>query len=144
MPTVRQFNSIKWVRAHPMATIQTEATWLSSRLPKVAKDWLSDKGWLQGVERVTTVNFRGALDSTVNDDDLKHLQGLRGLRELDLGLTQVTGAGFTHLKDLSALRTLYLYGAPVTDAGLQHLENLPSLQVLRLDTTEVPGIVIEF
>ena len=56
MPYVRQYNAVQWVWAQS-GRVDTEATWLSDRLPEAAKGWLSDKSWLESLERVTVVNL---------------------------------------------------------------------------------------
>jgi hypothetical protein len=102
--------------------VKAEPTWLG----KLLRD--------DSLVRVTLVNF-SRQPST--DDVLVHLQGLRQLRGLWLGNTQVTDAGLVHLQGLSQLQSLGLDDAQVTDAGLVHLRGLNQLQRLWLKSTKV-------
>jgi hypothetical protein len=78
------------------------------------------------------------LDNTImTDAGLKHLVGLKQLRELYLRTTQVTDAGLKHLAGLKYLQTLALDETKVTDAGLKHLAALKQLRVLNLSDTEL-------
>jgi hypothetical protein len=66
----------------------------------------------------------------VHDVDLVHLKGLTGLRELFLGLTQITDAGLVHLKGLTKLKKLVLDGTKVTSAGIAELQkSLPNCKI---------------
>ena len=58
-------------------------------------------------------------DTTVTDDDLRHLPRLTGMEELDLADTQVTDAGLAHLAGLTWLKRIYLDGTDVTDTELR-------------------------
>ena len=66
------------------------------------------------------------------DEDLAHLKGLTGLRELWLSGTQITDAGLAHLKGLTGLRELGLSYTKVTDAGVNSLRKaLPGVNIHR-------------
>ena len=79
--------------------------------------------------------YRGTM---VRDDDLAHIKGLTGLRELSLeGATKITDAGLVHLKGLTGLGWLNLHATKVTDAGLSHLKGLTGLQRLWLSRTNI-------
>ena len=86
-------------------------------------------------------------DSSVSNDDLEHLAGLREVEWLDLSSTRattaqkprITDAGLKHLTQWTRLRTLNLHGNPITDAGLAHLQLLPRLERLQLGGTRVTG-----
>src|SRR5205807_5762559 len=67
---------------------------------------------------VIQVDFSSTLGKTVQDADLKCLEPLTEVRELDLTRTEVTGPGLGHLKRLTHLRKLKLLATKITDAGL--------------------------
>jgi len=74
----------------------------------------------------------------ITDKGVARLQGLTGLRTLDLNFTNVSDDGLKHLGRLSQLRTLDLRGAyRVTDSGLKHLHGLRGLETLNLTFTQV-------
>jgi hypothetical protein len=104
-----------------------------------------------------------AAEAPVDDRQLRHLAGLRGLRLLDLSGTRVTGPGLVHLQALDGLESLHLWDTAVndealpligrlvslrhlglgntrvTDSGIVHLSRLSNLRVLQLWGTEVTG-----
>jgi hypothetical protein len=84
---------------------------------------------------------------------MKHLSGIKGLRSLGLGLTEVTDEGIKHckafkklhylelpakvtdagiaeLKELAELREIWLYETKITDDGVKHLTNFGNLETL--------------
>lgn len=62
-----------------------------------------------------------AANADVTDDELVHLQGLSGLRTLDLARTAVTDAGLEHLGALAGLQQLHLAGTDTTAEGRARL-----------------------
>jgi hypothetical protein len=79
-------------------------------------------------------------NADVNDETLRHLRGLKRLRKLDLGDTQITDAGLATVAELPALAELYLNRTKITDDGFQkHLAAKDSLLKLDLTGTEVKG-----
>ena len=72
------------------------------------------------------------LDRWAVDADLAHLEGLTGLRKLDLSRTKITDAGVEQLSALPELGDLNLVGTQITGTGLTHLETLANLRVLTL------------
>ena len=164
MPYIRQGKSVRWVRAQG-GHVDTEATWLTTRLPNAAKTWLSARGWLEKVEHVTSVEFgytkvgdtglehlRGLSNlrllsfhsCQLTDVDLKHLEGLTILQGLSLtDNTQVTDAGLVHLKGMTFLQFLSLDGTRVSDAGLVHLKGMTFMQSLSLKYTQVGDAGLE-
>jgi len=84
-------------------------------------------------DEVRIVEFDGT--EVVTDAGLVHLQGLTGMRELNLDHTQVTDAGLAHLHGLTGLVLLSLNGTQVTGAGLAHLQALNGLEWIHLDGT---------
>jgi len=75
--------------------------------------------------------------------NLEQLHGSDGLRELELGGTEVTDAGLKHLKGIANLECVALHDTQVTDAGLEHLRGLTTLENLDLTNTHVTDEGIE-
>ena len=71
--------------------------------------------------------------TTITDEGLARIAGLRRLEQLRLASSAITDAGLADLAQLSKLRHLHLIDAPVTDAGLEHLRPLTGLKSLYLD-----------
>ncbi len=69
--------------------------------------------------------------ASFKDDQLIHLKGLTGLKELYLP-PQTTDTGLIGLKPLTSLTTLILFDTKITDAGLERLTGLKTLQFLYL------------
>lgn len=79
----------------------------------------------------------------VTDQTLAYLDGMTGLRELDLKDTQITDAGLEVLAKLPRLEKLWLRKTRITDAGFRrHLEPMPSLKMLDLQETAVASETI--
>ncbi len=89
--------------------------------------------------------------SSPTDTGLAHLDGITGLKQLDLSGTRIadgglvhsrtgiTDAGLAHLKGMTRLEKLNLSGTGITDAGLVHLKGMTGLQELNLSNTSVNG-----
>jgi Leucine Rich repeat len=75
--------------------------------------------------------------TSVKDDDLDQLRGLKHLEQLDLRATAVTTSGLRHLAALPNLRNLGLSASNVTDEGLDCLNQLARLETLDLTSTHV-------
>jgi hypothetical protein len=71
------------------------------------------------------------------EEDLKYLQQLSDLRELELSGPNVTDAGLTYISELLELQHLDLAEAAVSDAGLGYLARLRNLHYLSLRNTRV-------
>ncbi len=96
-----------------------------------AGSWGRDIGLrhLEGLTGLRKLNLYGAC---IGDEDQKHLGGLVQLQELDLSYTSVTDAGLKHLKGLTQLRRLLLHFSNVTAAGAAELQKaLPNCQISR-------------
>lgn len=65
----------------------------------------------------------------VDDDDLREVGKIPGLRWLILSGTNVTDAGLAHLHGLQKLETLWLDRTKVTDDGVLGLAGLPKLSI---------------
>ncbi|HUP84757.1 MAG TPA: DnaJ domain-containing protein [Acidimicrobiales bacterium] len=75
--------------------------------------------------------------TSVDDEQLRNLLGMRSLRLLDLTATRVTDAGLVHLLGCQDLEVLSLWDTAITDAALALLANLPSLRQIGLGNTAV-------
>jgi DnaJ-domain-containing protein 1 len=71
----------------------------------------------------------------VNDDQLRHVVRLTGLRTLDLSGASVTDLGIGLLASLTDLLELNLLGTPITDAAMRPISRLSKLQSLGLAET---------
>jgi len=78
--------------------------------------------------RLETVDLKFA---DISDGQLRHLAGLRHLRELDLSWTRITGEGLRHLGRLPKLRKLSLQH--VDEKGARAIAELAGLQELSGD-----------
>ncbi|MEA3077933.1 MAG: hypothetical protein QOF60_2841 [Actinomycetota bacterium] len=75
--------------------------------------------------------------TAIADRELEHLQGMRGLRYLDLSGTGVTDAGLVHLLGCTSLESLYLWDTAVSDDGLAVVGKIANLRHLGLGCTRV-------
>ena len=75
----------------------------------------------------------------LTDAGLKHLAGLRSLRNLSLGGSGFTDRGLVHLKGMTGLRSLALGSPSFSDAGLAELTGLVGLNDLSLAGSGVTG-----
>ncbi len=103
---------------------------------------IGDRGLkhLSGLKNLRELNLRADfLTETpiIGDAGLKHLSGLKNLRKLDLGETQVGDRGLKHLSGLKNLRKLNLIRTQVGDSGLKHLSGLKNLRKLYLVGTQI-------
>src|SRR5262249_9568953 len=77
--------------------------------------------------------------TSVSDELLRNLEGLKHLRKLDLASTEVGNAGVRHLESLRGLEELDLDGTTISDDGLAPLTGLKSLRALGLAHTQISG-----
>jgi hypothetical protein len=96
---------------------------------------------LQYVSDLPGLQFVYLETPPVRDSDLEHLTPLRGLKQLRLTFTAVTGEGLSHLP--STLPRLWLDGSPITDEGLRHLRHMTALVSLSLDKTQISNAGLE-
>jgi hypothetical protein len=114
------------VRAEPEAVVELRA--LGAKITCDEKD---------PARPIVKVNLYGA---SIKDADLAHLASLTTLRELNLfGCTRLTDKALEHLAGLKGLRVLSLGRTQVGDAGLKRLTGLTGLQELDLSDTQVRG-----
>lgn len=79
----------------------------------------------------------------ITDAGLRHLTGLRQLRELRLSRTQITDEGLDSLSNMCHLKSLHLEEIALTDDGLAKLVHLQQLEELWLLDTEVTDAGVE-
>jgi hypothetical protein len=81
--------------------------------------------------------------TSVGDDGVAHLAGIRTLRFLNLFRTRVSDASLEYLRASAGLETLLVGGTRVTDAGLAHLSAFPRLRKLSVFDTAVGDASLE-
>ncbi len=69
-------------------------------------------------------------DTAIDDNDLREIGKIPGLRWLILSGTKVTDAGLAHLHGLQKLETLWLDRTGVTDDGVLGLAGLPKMSIV--------------
>lgn len=99
---------------------------------------------LAGLKNLRILAFTETLTETPIDEGLQYLEGLESLEELDLSETIVTDESLKYLARLGRLRVLNLTFTDVTDAGLQHLNALDALEELDLMGTAVTGDTFKY
>jgi hypothetical protein len=73
----------------------------------------------------------------VRDDDLRNVGRLTALEVLDLEYTKITDAGVRHLAGLKHLRNLSIGGTKITDESLRTIGKLSTLEDLLMESTAV-------
>jgi hypothetical protein len=98
----------------------------------ITNDGLSS---LAGKNNVRCLNLAR---TSVNDDGMKHLQGMN-LQSLDLSATKITDAGLATLGEFEFphLREIALERTRITDTGLMHLANFKHLEWVSTAGTKV-------
>jgi len=91
-------------------------------------------GWVQGLTGLRGLNLS---NSWITDAGIAHVRALGALEELSAGRTKLTDAGLRYLADAKRLRGLDLRGTRISDAGLAHLGGLTALETLGLVFTQV-------
>ena len=97
---------------------------------------LDDEGMksLEGMRKLERLLLR---DTLVSDTGIASIEKLTDLVDLDLHGTRITDAGMQRLRGLTRLRRLNLLGAAVTDAGLDALAGMTAMQDLNLYRTQI-------
>jgi Leucine-rich repeat (LRR) protein len=88
-----------------------------------------------GIARLTALKRLGWLEVSgqgVDDEALKCIGQITGLKTLDLSASSITDAGMVHLRGMTQLQTLYLRSTKITGAGLEQIRGLTQLQTLAL------------
>jgi hypothetical protein len=95
---------------------------------------LPDLGGLQ------TLNLAG---SSIADEDLAGLEGLKHFERLMLQNTGIGDAGLAHVRALTSLQEIYIRNTPIGDEGLTHFRRLTNLRHLTLTGNKVTDAGIE-
>ncbi len=82
--------------------------------------------------------------AAVTDHGMRHLAGLRRLKQLAITDSRISDAGLRHIGELTKLDSLVLDRTQVTDDGLAHLAGLKTLAVLSLNETLVEGTGLRY
>ena len=93
------------------------------------------------LEELTEANLKKVTkfiaDSSLTDDDLKYLENLTSLEELNLVGTKITDNGLKYLQKLTNLTELDLKITKITDKGVQYLKKLTNLEELNIEVSEL-------
>ncbi|MBI3467901.1 MAG: hypothetical protein HY000_33255, partial [Planctomycetes bacterium] len=131
-----------------------DITFLDSSVPPTipagADRIVAGEGHAQVAEWVRAIGGRAVIEegqlqevslasTSVTDELLRNLQGLKHLRKLELHTTEVGDPGVEHLAGLTGLTELDLSGTAISDAGLAHLAELTGLRKLGLTHTQIAG-----
>jgi hypothetical protein len=104
-------------------------------------DWLRRLGkQFQVLDRVRSVNWNGSTSENgfvASDVDLKQIEDLVEVEDLNLAGTAVTDSGLATLCGLRKLKSLIISETAIGDDGLEHLARIESLELLNLDNTHV-------
>jgi hypothetical protein len=92
----------------------------------------------------TLHHLRVLAPQKVTDSGLAHLQGLSGLRHLDLSNTEISDAGLVSLLSLKQLQELNVGNTAITDAAIDYFWRLPQLAVLDLSGTKVTDVGLKY
>lgn len=98
-----------------------------------------DKSWDPFTEKETPSSVIGVdlSNSQFGDADIRHLAGMKNLRELDLSGTQVSNESIKSILSLDGLELLWLNGTKVNDDGVAEIASLKGLKSLGLANTSV-------
>ncbi len=104
---------------------------------KLTGDSLAVFGQLPAIEELS---LQG---NSIDDDGLKHLANIKGLRSLWVGRNKavITDKGARHLANLTEMKELDLQGANLTDEGVIALKELKQLR--RLDVSTKSGAITD-
>jgi internalin A len=129
------------------------SVWIDSR--KFDDDDLTRLANFRYLEHITLINTRArgsglaafarhprlrglrCVSCPLDNSAVPHIANIRGLRELDLSLTEVTGESLVHVEGLVQLRHLGLGGTKIDGPHLRHLSALKNLRYLELSGTQV-------
>lgn len=88
-----------------------------------------DLKYLESIPSLKDLNLEG---TSITDIGLGYLALCPNIERLNLTGTKITNEGMHHLSKITNLRILYLNDTAVTYEGLQHLVQLPKLQSLAI------------
>ncbi|HEY7326946.1 MAG TPA: M56 family metallopeptidase [Gemmataceae bacterium] len=96
---------------------------------------------LEVFARLPALQRLGLQGNALSDEGLRHLQGMKQLRGLWIGMSRmpITDAGIKHLAGLTMLEQLDLQRANLSDEGVAALKNLKNLRHLDISIGRGPG-----
>lgn len=95
-----------------------------------------------GYKYFGTVEEVSLADAPLDDNDLRLLADLRGLRSLNLSGAQINDAALVHVAKCASLTKLSIAFAPITDEGIEHLSGLRNLESLTATGTHITDSAI--
>jgi hypothetical protein len=99
---------------------------------------------LEFVSELTELTELKLIYNFITDAGLKHLQGLKKLRVLELGVeNRIRGPGLKHLLELKNLEFLALDNCGLDEKRLEHLGKMSHLRMLRLWGTQLTDPALE-
>ena len=128
---------------------QTGVKYLQQKLPNCKVHYVADLVSILELKAIGAKLVRDSMGRVVhinlNDTEnsntcLRHLEAMTSLHTLEVGNTNITGAGLAQLKTLTNLERLNLYKIEIEDAHLLDLQVLPSLKVLDLSNTGITDL----
>ncbi len=98
-------------------------------------------GALEVFARLPALKHLSLQGNAFNDEGLKHLENMKQLRSLWIGMNQkpITDAGVQHLAGLTMLEALDLQRSSLSDEGIAALRNLKNLRHLDISIGRSPG-----
>jgi internalin A len=78
-----------------------------------------------------------SLNSNITNEGLRYVSTSKNLTALHLSETKITDEGLKYIKNLDKLEFLFLDDTSITDAGLKHLLSLSNLLALWLQNTNI-------
>ena len=92
-------------------------------LAKLKAKKVTTAGWIHLIG-LTKMQDLFLSNTSIGDDDLRALEGMKDLKSLGLNKTHVTDAGMPSLAGLTKLHNLGLEGTKVTDQGMAALKGM--------------------
>jgi len=145
----------KWVKVDDeLQVTEPSTTSEKSMTDREVAEWVIGMGgWVNTggksvtkIEQLPTepfiINFLDLKGTSVKDEDLKRLAGLKTLPKLNLENTLVSDTGLQYLKDIP-LNYISLIGTQITDKGFGYLSNMPSLTTLYVGSTAISNFGVE-
>jgi len=145
----------KWIKVDDglQVTEPSTASEISMTDREVAEWVIGMGGWVNTggksitkIEQLPTepfvINFLDLKGTSVKDDDLKRLAGLKTLPKLNLENTLISDTGLQYLKDIP-LNYISLIGTQITDKWFGYLSNMPSLTTLYVGSTAISNFGVE-
>lgn len=114
--------------------------WLNIGYTGVDKITGSGLVHLKGLHKLRSLGLNSL--HKLNNASLVSIKDMRGLEDLGLGYTSVTDDGLRYLTGLKNLKQLNLEGDKITDAGLATIGTLTQLKTVNLRATKLSDIAV--